>query len=71
VCPDTRLRGTNDVTLISAERVNGVSKVAYSKPLKTTDTTDDFDLSGHVDQVSKFRLGLMKGIRPYFDEFVG
>jgi hypothetical protein len=45
--------------------VNGVSKVAYSKPLKTTDTTDDFDLSGHVDQVSKFKSGLMKG-RPSF-----
>lgn len=43
VCPDVKSplkKGTDDLTMISSEYVNGVVRVVYSRPLATTDSLD-------------------------------
>lgn len=50
VCADTVVGGTNDVTLISAVRQSGISKITFSKPLKTKDSKD-YDLSSSTGKV--------------------
>ncbi|KAG8286429.1 hypothetical protein J6590_060348 [Homalodisca vitripennis] len=41
VCPDERLGGRNDVTLISGERKNGVTMIKYRRPLQTNEPIND------------------------------
>ncbi|XP_054266957.1 protein Skeletor, isoforms B/C isoform X2 [Macrosteles quadrilineatus] len=41
VCPDERLGGRNDITLISGERKNGVTSVKFRRPLQTNEPIND------------------------------
>lgn len=41
VCPDERLGGRNDITLISGERKNGVTIVKFRRPLQTNEPIND------------------------------
>lgn len=41
VCPDERIGGRNDVTLISGERKNGITTITYTRPLQTNEAIND------------------------------
>ncbi|XP_026669797.1 protein Skeletor, isoforms B/C isoform X2 [Ceratina calcarata] len=41
VCPDMRVGGKNDVTLVHGERKNGVTTVTYMRPLQTNEPEKD------------------------------
>lgn len=47
VCPDERIGGRNDVTLISGERKNGVTTVKFRRPLKTNEANNDQPIPEH------------------------
>ncbi|XP_067006992.1 protein Skeletor, isoforms B/C [Anabrus simplex] len=40
-CPDERIGGRNDVTLVSGERKNGVTTIVYRRPLQTNEPIND------------------------------
>ncbi|GBP44118.1 hypothetical protein EVAR_81439_1 [Eumeta japonica] len=40
VCPDQRLGGTNDVTLVSGAQSNGITKITYRRPLAAKEPKD-------------------------------
>jgi hypothetical protein len=56
VCPDERIGGRNDVTLISGDRKNGVTTVTYSKPLQTNEAVNDRPIpsQGEVSVIAAF-----------------
>nr|CAD7454055.1 unnamed protein product [Timema tahoe] len=41
VCPDERIGGRNDVTLVSGERKDGVTTIVYRRPLQTNEPIND------------------------------
>lgn len=41
VCPDERIGGRNDVTLISGHRKNGITTITYTRPLQTNEAIND------------------------------
>ncbi|XP_015597232.1 protein Skeletor, isoforms B/C isoform X2 [Cephus cinctus] len=41
VCPDERVGGKNDATLIHGERNNGITKVTYTRPMRTNELEKD------------------------------
>lgn len=41
VCPDERIGGRNDVTLLSGYRENGITTVKFRRPLKTNEAIND------------------------------
>ncbi|CAH1121732.1 unnamed protein product [Ceutorhynchus assimilis] len=41
VCPDERIGGRNDVTVLHGERHNGITTIKYSKPLHTNEAIND------------------------------
>ena len=41
VCPDERIGGRNDAVLVSGERKNGVTTIAYRRPLQTNEPIND------------------------------
>lgn len=41
VCPDERIGGRNDATLISGSRDNGITTVTFRRPLKTNEAIHD------------------------------
>ncbi|XP_060527582.1 protein Skeletor, isoforms B/C isoform X2 [Cylas formicarius] len=41
VCPDERIGGRNDVTLLSGERTNGITTIRYVRPLHTNEAIND------------------------------
>lgn len=58
VCPDERIGGRNDVTLISGERKNGVTTIKYSRPLQTNEAVNDrsIPLNAEVNVIAAFGL---------------
>lgn len=46
VCPDERLGGRNDVTLLSGERRDGITIVKYRRPLQTNEPINDRPIPG-------------------------
>lgn len=40
VCPDSRIGGRNDVSLIGGQRVNGVTTVVFQRPLESQESLD-------------------------------
>ncbi|XP_077296640.1 protein Skeletor, isoforms B/C [Arctopsyche grandis] len=45
VCPDTRLGGVNDVTLVSGSRKDGITTVIYKRPLAAKESSRDKAIS--------------------------
>lgn len=41
VCPDERIGGRNDVTLVAGERTNGITTITYTRPLQTNEAVND------------------------------
>lgn len=56
VCPDERIGGRNDVTVISGERKNGVTKIVYMRPLQTNEAVNDRSIpsQGDVSVIAAF-----------------
>lgn len=56
VCPDERLGGRNDVTLITGDRKNGVTTITYKRPLQTNEAIHDRSIptSGEVSVIAAF-----------------
>ncbi|KAG8222980.1 hypothetical protein J437_LFUL002703 [Ladona fulva] len=54
VCPDERLGGRNDVTLVSGERRSGITRVLYRRPFTTNEGTLDraIPLRGQVNVIA-------------------
>ncbi|XP_063228586.1 protein Skeletor, isoforms B/C isoform X2 [Bacillus rossius redtenbacheri] len=46
VCPDERIGGRNDVTLVSGDRRNGVTTVTFRRPLQTNEPINDRAIPG-------------------------
>lgn len=47
MCPDSRIGGRNDVTLISGQRQDGVTTVTYRRPLQTNEAIKDRAIPPH------------------------
>lgn len=58
VCPDERIGGRDDVTLISGDRKNGVTTIKYSRPLQTNEAVNDRPIpsQGEVNVIAAFGL---------------
>lgn len=41
VCPDERIGGRNDVTILHGERDNGITSITYTRPLHTNEAIND------------------------------
>ncbi|CAG9858428.1 unnamed protein product [Phyllotreta striolata] len=56
VCPDERIGGRNDVTLISGSRDNGITTVKFRRPLKTNEAIHDQPIpeTGEVSIIAAF-----------------
>ncbi|XP_044754723.1 protein Skeletor, isoforms B/C isoform X2 [Coccinella septempunctata] len=56
VCPDERIGGRNDVTLISGRRDNGVTTIKYRRLLQTNEAVNDKPIpsSGEVSVIAAF-----------------
>ncbi|XP_057663015.1 protein Skeletor, isoforms B/C isoform X1 [Diorhabda carinulata] len=56
VCPDERIGGRNDVTLISGSRDNGITSIKIRRPLKTNEAIHDqpIPLQGSVSVIAAF-----------------
>lgn len=56
VCPDERIGGRNDVTLVSGERNNGVTTIVYTRPLQTNEAVNDRPIpsQGEVNVIAAF-----------------
>ena len=56
VCPDERIGGRNDVTLISGDRKDGVTIITYSRPLQTNEAVNDRSIpsQGEVSVIAAF-----------------
>ncbi|KAG5897115.1 hypothetical protein JTB14_014102 [Gonioctena quinquepunctata] len=56
VCPDERIGGRNDATLISGSRDNGITTVKFRRPLKTNEAINDqpIPLQGEVSVIAAF-----------------
>ncbi|XP_072384339.1 protein Skeletor, isoforms B/C [Diabrotica undecimpunctata] len=56
VCPDERIGGRNDATLISGSRENGITTVKFRRPLKTNEAINDqpIPLEGEVSVIAAF-----------------
>lgn len=56
VCPDERIGGRNDVTLLSGDRRNGINTVTYSRPLQTNEALNDRPIpsQGAVSVIAAF-----------------
>lgn len=56
VCPDERIGGKNDVTLLSGDRKNGVTTITYTRPLQTNEAVNDKAIpnSGEVSVIAAF-----------------
>lgn len=56
VCPDDRIGGRNDVTLITGDRKNGVTTVTYQRPLQTNEPVNDkaIPINGEVTVIAAF-----------------
>lgn len=46
VCPDERIGGRNDVTLIHGKRENGITIITYMRPLQTNEAINDRAIPG-------------------------
>lgn len=40
MCPDEKVNGRNDASVISGERKNGVTTITFERPYKTNDPMD-------------------------------
>ncbi|XP_074032928.1 protein Skeletor, isoforms B/C isoform X3 [Leptinotarsa decemlineata] len=56
VCPDERIGGRNDATLISGSRANGITSITFRRPLKTNEAINDqpIPLQGEVSVIAAF-----------------
>lgn len=56
VCPDERIGGRNDVTLLSGDRRNGITTITYSRPLQTNEALNDRPIpsQGEVSVIAAF-----------------
>lgn len=61
VCPDERIGGRNDVTLISGERKNGVTTITFSKPLQTNEAINDRAIPSHGETSVIAAFGFLNG----------
>lgn len=54
VCPDERIGGRNDVTLISGERNRDVTTIIYRRPLQTNEPINDrpIPMEGEVSVIA-------------------
>lgn len=41
VCPDERIGGRNDASIVAGERRNGVTTITYTRPLQTNEAVND------------------------------
>lgn len=41
VCPDEKIGGRNDVTVVAGDRKNGVTTITYTRPLQTNEAVND------------------------------
>lgn len=56
VCPDERIGGRNDVTLLHGDRKNGVTTITYQRPLQTNEAINDraIPINGEVSVIAAF-----------------
>lgn len=56
VCPDERIGGRNDVTLLSGERKNGITTIIYTRPLQTNEAVNDRAIpsQGEISVIAAF-----------------
>lgn len=56
VCPDDRIGGRNDVSLMTGDRKNGVTKITYQRPLQTNEAVNDIAIpaSGEISVIAAF-----------------
>nr|XP_045620798.1 protein Skeletor, isoforms B/C-like [Procambarus clarkii] len=72
VCPDERVNGRNDASVIGGERRNGVTSITFSRPYETNDQLD-MPISRYADPITVIaaigQLNTRKEAN-YHDEFV-
>ncbi|CAH0554651.1 unnamed protein product [Brassicogethes aeneus] len=56
VCPDERIGGRNDVTLLLGDRKNGITTIKYTRPLQTNEAVNDRPIpsQGEVNVIAAF-----------------
>lgn len=56
VCPDERIGGRNDVTLVSGDRKNGITTITYIRPLQTNEAVNDRPIpsQGNISVIAAF-----------------
>nr|XP_008197570.1 PREDICTED: protein Skeletor, isoforms B/C isoform X2 [Tribolium castaneum] len=56
VCPDERIGGRNDVTLVSGDRKNGITTITYMRPLQTNEAVNDRPIpsQGNISVIAAF-----------------